>query len=691
MIRRITSFLSTTFLALAVFSEAALVTASAESYFFTKIADSNSLPLSASTAAPVIDGDFIVFLAKVPSGALGEMWSYQISTKKLQKLIGSDTLVPGTLENFADLNAGIGGPFLRDGTVVFGGSPQGSGTPSSLRGIYTIAADGGPIHTIANHSTTVPGTSTTFDDFDSNNQSAGNFSVSRDRVVFQGSYSGGIKSGIFVAYFDGTGLSSVVTSDQLPAQADPTQNDFHYPSIFNTTAAYFGGTPQGGHAIYTTSLPILLTPPTLLTTPTLVMSDTYSRFGGTALPILGTQYKFRFPGTALQLNQNSAVFLADGAGQTLGHSGIFAAPIHGGAIQKIVTDAELTSFLIPEQPVRTFPKFESFTVDGSDLLFRATDSTGKVQGLFVAGSGLISPVIYNDQITPSKNTLGFPISDLVSVQPGALSSGKVVFAASSSSGPQTSLYLGTPNSQLTDLQLSVQTAPPSTPMGSNLTFILQVKNNGPATAKGIRFSAKFPNGSLGFANGSVAGIITKGLFSGGLSDIPSGATSTITLGFSTLATGSPEVTFSTESGTIDPNESNNTVTIATSVGNPLPTTPTELTPSDIVRGLLNQASTALKTAKLTLPPKPSKNIAKKKKVAINARRHLILTARATLKSTVAQIVAQRSDNGTLIQFTITGFTATNVAILSKSVNHALAAPSAANWKAVQAAIVDLSK
>jgi hypothetical protein len=404
-------------------------------YVFTKIADTNSSNISFLSVVPVIDGDFVVYEVLVDPGYAGELWSWQISTNTYRKLVDQTTAVPGGTGHFVDLNAGFGGPVLKDGMVVFGASDQSTGAATAPHhGIFTVPAAGGPVNLIANYNTAVPGTGVVenFTGFRSNNQPSGNFSISQGVVVFEGTFRAH-ETGVYRADYTGANLAPV--ADSLHPYTTPPfqEDDFLHPSIDAGNVAFIGGTVFGPHGLYSTALPA---------TPGVGLELANNAPGGTSLPVLGDSFVFDVSAQAVQVRNGTATFPAYKFINGIYRGGIFSVPVAGGTIAKLVTDQDLTQNVFPRITQGSDVTITSYSLDNNgQILFRVSENGRNNQALYIANNGTFSRVISNDDPT-ALDSVEFPIYDLAGVQPGSISNGRVVFAASSlSGGPRGSIFL----------------------------------------------------------------------------------------------------------------------------------------------------------------------------------------------------------------------------------------------------------
>jgi len=183
---------------------------------------------------PVIAGDYVVFTTR--NGPPDAVWSYRISTKKLRKLAGIGTKVPGGKGNFtaisdlgSDYQTTIGGT-----VAAFFGRDE-----NNTLGLYTVSVQGGEITRIVTTKTNVPGTTEKFTNLS-------RASTNGETIAFWGMRASNI-SGIYKASVDGTNRKRVIDSTQpLDARgASGPQPDyfniFSRPTIGKTYVQFQAG------------------------------------------------------------------------------------------------------------------------------------------------------------------------------------------------------------------------------------------------------------------------------------------------------------------------------------------------------------------------------------------------------------------------------------------------------------------
>lgn len=157
---------------------------------------------------PVISGQWIAFTSR--NGPGDGIWSYDIDRKKLKKLVGTETPVPGGSGNFSAFGIGDTAAIsIGAGTIAFFGWDA-----ANAPGIYTVPARGGAVTKIADRATRVPkGGGETF-------WWLGDVAINATTISFWGYATGpdGI-SGVYQSNLDGSVLKKVAdNSDRLDAR-----------------------------------------------------------------------------------------------------------------------------------------------------------------------------------------------------------------------------------------------------------------------------------------------------------------------------------------------------------------------------------------------------------------------------------------------------------------------------------------
>ena len=190
---------------------AALSSAFAQDFVFTKIVDSNDpIPNGAGTLfgiadpQPAFNGGTVVFRNGPSSLAPDSIWS--VTGGDFTRLVDTSAAVPGGTGNFSALIIDFsapGYPVLSNGTVVFAG--RDSASSGYTGGLYSVPAGGGAITRIANRNVVAPGGG----NFDGGLQY---FSVANGKVAFNGVSNGGSLLGVYTANTNGTSLTAVADS-----------------------------------------------------------------------------------------------------------------------------------------------------------------------------------------------------------------------------------------------------------------------------------------------------------------------------------------------------------------------------------------------------------------------------------------------------------------------------------------------
>jgi hypothetical protein len=309
---------------------------------------------------PNISGDFVVFTTR--SGPADGIWSYQISSKKIRKLAGLETKIPGGKGKFAEFGYSTS-PFpttIGGETVAFFGWDK-----DRVYGVYTVSVRGGPVSLIASTRTAMPGGGgRIFKDLRY-------ASTNGDIVAFYG-LSPQSTTGIFRAKVDGTGLKTVI-------DAADTLLDARGPS--GPAKDYFG----------------------LYTQPTVGKSSVQFYASGLFDPVSGANAVFRQSGGFVDLVDNMTKLDGGGKGQ---HARIGVASAAEGSSEIAVaadnpgtgfaglfkvknideTAAFATTKMQPPGIPSRFVVFNGFGLDVSGLAFTASyvDAGTQRQDVFFA-------------------------------------------------------------------------------------------------------------------------------------------------------------------------------------------------------------------------------------------------------------------------------------------------------------------
>ncbi len=214
-----------------------LPAASEADFIFTKIVDTNSaIPggtgnFTGFSDLPAISGSTVAFFG---GGSSGQGGIYTGTGGALTTIADKNTAIPGGTGNFLD----FGFPAISGSTVAFFGGGSGG-----QAGIYT--GTGGTPTTIADLNTAIPGGTGNFIVFSSGGSRA---AISGSTVAFFGGGSGG-QAGIYT----GTGGPLTTIADKNTAIPGGTGNfaGFGDPAISGSTVVFTGGSSSGQAGIYT--------------------------------------------------------------------------------------------------------------------------------------------------------------------------------------------------------------------------------------------------------------------------------------------------------------------------------------------------------------------------------------------------------------------------------------------------------
>jgi len=190
----------------------------------TKCSDATNGYFNPSTEAPAINGEWVVFLDLGDNGCGVDgnqsIWSYNLVTKKLTKLVDTDTEVPVPkgVGKFTAFSYNYGSSInlqVNDGTVLFYGLDNGHNDSHTncVGGLYTIPVTGGTIHRVVDYSMTLPGYGGYFCQLQTPNGLSFDrgMSISAGKIVFSAQADPGANSGVWWA----------------PANVDATEADIH--------------------------------------------------------------------------------------------------------------------------------------------------------------------------------------------------------------------------------------------------------------------------------------------------------------------------------------------------------------------------------------------------------------------------------------------------------------------------------
>lgn len=206
----------------------------------TKCPDTKKGVFNPNGEFPAINGEWVVFMDNGDDNCATDdgqsIWSYNLVTKKLKKLVDTGTEVPvpagvGKFTAFIPIaNTNLQ---VNDGTVVFWGLDNGHNSKYTecAGGIYTVPAAGGTIHRVVDYTMTLPGQGGVFCSLNNDYGITGiqGMSISGGQVVFSAQAVGN-------GYAD-DGVWSA------PANVDTTEADIHL--IADSTTVYESPFPAG--------------------------------------------------------------------------------------------------------------------------------------------------------------------------------------------------------------------------------------------------------------------------------------------------------------------------------------------------------------------------------------------------------------------------------------------------------------
>lgn len=168
---------------------------------------------------PVISGKWIAFTSR--NGPGDGIWSYDIERKKLKKLVGTETPVPGGSGNFSAFGIGDTTAIsIGSSTIAFFGWDA-----ANSPGIYTVAVNGGAVSRIADRSTRMPkGGGAKFFQL-------GDVTVNSTAVSFWGASAEGL-TGVYQAALDGTAVKKVIDGNETLSARTPGGTDPDYFTQF---------------------------------------------------------------------------------------------------------------------------------------------------------------------------------------------------------------------------------------------------------------------------------------------------------------------------------------------------------------------------------------------------------------------------------------------------------------------------
>jgi uncharacterized protein (TIGR03437 family) len=406
----------------------------AQNFLFTKIIDDatkrpDGLGLFTNPHGVSTDGKYVVWNEQ---GGDLSIWSADLSTLALTRLANNTTAVPGGTGNFTGFGQIGGGPYagfhmvVRNGTAVF------SGVDSTGQGLYSVPAAGGGLRRVVNYNSTLPNGSKI--------GSPGNFiytfglSDNGSVVGIAGLATGDPNSSVYTAGVDGSNLTLI--ADDIHRFRNPLQN----PGPINSCVRIFGGgvavsndrvfyfANNGGSfwGLYGQSVagPVQgVSPDTCGSGPVgpLIVGS------GTLLPGDPTPGKQVPDWDFIQTDGQNVYF--HGSDWTVGccsstgggFGGIFAVPVGGGGITKIVENGDTLPVIGKVTNVGT-----EFSVDAGGVVFIAYNESVSptLRGMFLYSGGKITKVFASGD---SLNGATLTQNGSLEVWPQAYKNGKIAF------------------------------------------------------------------------------------------------------------------------------------------------------------------------------------------------------------------------------------------------------------------------
>jgi len=608
--------------------------------------------------APVIEGDYVVFRSSdvtVLFRPFTAIWSYNIRTKQFKKLVSSSTAVPGGTGTFTDLGGGgLGGPALKDGFVVFGGSDSGvNSLPGGLTGvpagIFSVPVDGGEIKRLAHYTMPVPGSTTNYFNFGQDSQLYGNFSTALGQVIFEGSYGGGPigGNGLYLSDVDGAAPVMAANRDH-PWNPEELQinwvRNFLNPATNGTTNAFIGGTVFGYFGVFTSPIPA--TPGSYLN----IVAPASVLPGETN----GNGQETSVIAPSVQIDGNVVAFKArDTSSQ---QKGIYLVDKNGGPITKVISTTDVVDGIAD---ISTNSDL-SYGMDDGEVFFKVKDHTTNNQGYYIWANGVISKVATN-----TAPIVGITPYDLVELQPNSISQGRIVFALRHLGNPYSQIVVGVPESEVADVAVSAVNVPGSAKLGETVGLAFRVFNNGPGVASGVTLEV---NPGSGFTSMLVP-------------DIAPGNEQIVTYVAAASSVGQHIYNVKVRSTSFDTVLTNDSISVNFNVVIPV-------SPVDTLRQLAAQAKSLLSTARKT--PPSGRGLTSKQKT----QKAKIKAARTNLDALVLQLEALSVSDGAVVAQTETSFTAKNISALKSAIKKGKSSKldeeeRAARWKTVNKLLTNL--
>ncbi|MGP0066019.1 MAG: beta strand repeat-containing protein [Isosphaeraceae bacterium] len=209
----------------------------------------------------------------------------------------------------------------------------------------------------------------------------------------------------------------------------------------------------------------------------------------------------------------------------------------------------------------------------------------------------VTPVIGTDVVTAALGTLAVNATATLTimVQPTAAAVPQITDDASvtttdfQTNSGNDSAQITTTVAPTADLAVTIDETPDPGYVGSPLSYILNVTNNGPSSATNVVVTDTLPQGIVSNVTTSttfagLSPVVANGVVTADFSSLAAGATGTITISFPPLPVSVPQMTDNATitSGTFDPNPSNDSASVTTPVDGV----------TDLVVGITASASTA---------------------------------------------------------------------------------------------------
>lgn len=349
---RILSFLSVMLLSAALLLTTFAATAKAEGYRIVKLVNGMNrpdLPCPPCTPfyiyyTPVISGDRVAFLSR--NGPPDGVWSADINTRALTKLVGLNTPVPGGTGNFSAFGYPEHRLTIGGGYVAFFGI-DGAG----ILGLYTVPVTGGPVRKVVNTNTVAPD-GTEFTDLQRP-------SLNGPTVVFWGRTPNHI-GGIYRATRLGTQLQTVIDSDDRLDARTPAGPLVDYFSGF--TRAVIGSANNIFFSASGLFDPVSGPNAIFRAADRLDIADNMTRLQGRP-----DNSHVRISSFSAAVGSAAVAFHADQPNN--GFQGLFKVR------SKFVADAFATTKSLAPPTNRKFQSFAGFGYDGTGLAFTGTHAT----------------------------------------------------------------------------------------------------------------------------------------------------------------------------------------------------------------------------------------------------------------------------------------------------------------------------